>query len=167
LPQPATVKEITAELLARTGEWSGIPPFTIPPQHVVPLLDVFRPAVAYEYPASVDSEVVARITVLATDGRRTIVVVPFVGKTQLHFTVDGVRCMRGGRYDPIVVVPEDIRHAGLAAESILLAELLTAIHAEGAAGTTTTPSEVFADLKRSAGRLPPLERLPVSRPRGG
>ena len=78
------------------------------------------------------------------------------GQNPLCYTYDGVRCMRGGPYEP---VSEDVRHGfkfGYGDESVMLANAILEIHRESINDQESQAvAEVLQDLERSAGkRLP-------------
>ena len=159
LPDAPAVESMTGEILELEGVTSTVPVTDIPPEYMPRLLDAFRPAVVHDYPGQWDeSQTIGRLIIKTRDGRSIRVTFPFSGKTPLCFNVDGIRCMRGGEYEPIRYIIIDGNRYGYSAECLVLANVIREVHREHVTGKRSESLDQYLeDLERSAGKRPPRQ----------
>jgi hypothetical protein len=92
-----------------------IPEFTIPRDHVPLILAALNPVEKSDYPAVWDERTLGHLTITTKTGRQIHIAFCFAGHNPLCYSVDGVRCLRGGKYQPVAM----IGHFGVAAEALI------------------------------------------------
>jgi hypothetical protein len=158
LPADPDVESITATVYAVDGFSSAVPTFAIPGEYFVRLLSAIKPAETANYPASWDEDTMAILKIKTKTGQTNTITFCFPGKNRLCFQVDGVRCVRGGRYDPVFVGE---RHESWLPECCVLAGILAEIQHETLTGEKSAiVADRFEDLERSAGKRPPRRPSP-------
>lgn len=152
LPQSSEIDSITAELFGTTMNVQSVPKFDIPAQYVSLILDVLQPVEQSEYPASWDHEPLGAFAIKTKTGRVFEVTYCFSGKNALCFTVDGVRCARGGEYKSIT----NNADGHWLPECTMLAGIINEIYREQSTGEKTEwLQRSIEDMERSRGARPP------------
>jgi hypothetical protein len=153
-PDDADVVAISASLAGHEGFGKPVPEFVIPAPFVPRVLRAFRPVQLSAYPAAWEEETLGRLVFTTQSGRTYVVRFCFSGKNPLCYNLDGVRCIRGGKYVPAWVGADE--HDNMwAAECASLANALGAIYQAGITGQATGRiEECFQELERSAGERP-------------
>jgi hypothetical protein len=158
LPAENEIEMMTATI-DDSRESTGIEPtptFIISPEHYGIILSALTPTQEYEYPASWEDMTVGRVEILKKGGKRLTIKFCEAGKNPLCFSVDGIRCRRGGEYKP-TLVSDDFE--GYDDESMDFYNILRGIHQKNVTGKE---SEEFTSavqrLKRSMGQEPPEQR---------
>ena len=135
---------------------SPIPTFVIPPEHYAIILSALTPTERYEYPAMWEGMTVGQVEITTKDGKSLTISFCEAGKNKLCFSVDGIRCKRGGEYEP-VVIGDDLKM--WSDESMVFCNILNGIHETTTTGkeseTLTTAIEM---LQRSKGERPPKRK---------
>jgi hypothetical protein len=160
LPLPEEVDQITAEIIDASTNW-GIRPvqkFVVPERYFPVIFLFLSPAVKCRQSFALDgieeNWLLGRIELKGKNGVDTSIAIYEAGKNRLIFSVNGVRCMRGGEYQPIAL--DSNGYEAYAAEQNGFASVLFSIRA--AADTGNEPSELnrhIEAIKRSRGELPP------------
>jgi hypothetical protein len=142
---------VSATLFEIEGITAGVPEFVIPDDYTARILDAFRPAEKGNYPPSWDREILGRLVVKKKAGGTITLMFPFSGKNPLCFTLDGVRCIRGGPYDPVFVGASESENVW-ATECGQLAGVLREINRQLTTGEKSDNlNRYFENLERSRG----------------
>jgi hypothetical protein len=159
LPAIEEIQSVTGAL-EEGSQFGVVPEFPIPPEYVPRILAALTPAHRHDYAASRDDPPLGRLEIVTRTGQRIRVRFGYSGKNPLCFTIDGVRCIRGGRYKPVQVAPtrdEDV----YTAECIDLECALWEIYWEQKSGKKREYlNQRLDDLERSAGQRAPERRGP-------
>jgi hypothetical protein len=135
-----------------------VPEFTVPHEYIPILLDALKPAEVDNRPTHWEKvyENVGEITI-QTKGRDKIRVKLYdTGQSVAGFTVDGVRCFRGGAHLPTLVCAAYETYQD---ESVLLTHIIREIHKEKETRQKSDRlADYIADSKRSRGEMPPERR---------
>lgn len=151
------IEMVTAEVFNADGLTKAVPATNIPAEYIQTLLDVLRPVARHEYPHQWDeASTIGKLTIKKQDGAVIEVTFPSAGQNPLCFTWNGIRCERGGKYEPVVdIVNEGVRF-GYGDESIMLVNVIHEIHQEQVSGKKSERlAELWKDFERSAGKRPP------------
>jgi hypothetical protein len=144
IPAPEEVDRLTAKLYEALdfGGQPAVPEFVVPHKYVADILGALVPAKTHDYWHGFPFDTpLARLKITTRRGKTMVVRIDLAGSNPLHFCVDGVRCVRGGKY---------IANAG---ESQLLAGVLWLIHQQLTNGETGRfkLEDVIAALRHSRG----------------
>ncbi len=160
LPPPSEIASVKAALEKRS-QFGIVPEFTIPPKYVSRIVNVFRPATCYN--GSPSSGSLGRVEVLTRAGRKISIRFGFNGHNPIGFTVDGVKCIRGGKYQPVRVGTSE-RDEVYLMECVELEVALCLIYGEVKYGHKNKFLNEFLDnLERSAGRRAPKQITPTKK----
>ncbi len=152
------VESVVAETFSNYGD-KGVSSFQIPAEYVPRILDAIRPIVENEYPPNFDEPLLGKLTIHKRDHTRVEITFPMCGQGPLFYKYNGVRCGRGGPYEPVFdIVHEGVR-MGYADESLMLVGAIEEIGREAAGGKKSTRLvRILEDLERSAGKRPPQKQ---------
>jgi hypothetical protein len=154
-PADDEVLSATAAVFYVDGFTTPVPEFSIPLKYMPKVLSAFRPPQPHSYPASWDEEKMGCVTIRTKAGRTIPIMFPYSGKGPLCFTLDGVRCVRGGVRQPLYVGKYESQNTWVS-ECALLASILKEIHHEQTTGEQSARLvEKLEALERSAGLRPP------------
>jgi hypothetical protein len=159
LPSPKDIEKMTVTINDHQThfEIAPIPEFTVTSAFVPLVLEAFSPAEVRDYGSSCEKDLTFGVVRIKTTTRRTITIA-FCdsGKCPVAFSIDGLRCMRGGRLCPVSVTS---KHTNYSAEGWLVYYVLRSIHRVQSTGQGRDELERdMSKLRRSHGKLPP-ERL--------
>jgi hypothetical protein len=147
-PEETEVERITARV---SGSITGDPDladFEIPAEYVPAVLRPLGPPQYHKHPPNVQE--VAWLRVHCKDGRELELRLFFYGKEPVLFTLQGVPCIRGGRY----VNLGNEQSPKYLPEVLTLEGLLRAVH-----GHDRAKAQEYLDLlDQSAGRIAPPKR---------
>ena len=152
------VKNITAEVFKEDLIMVGAPPTEIPAEYVPKILAALRPIVTVPGRGGLwdDLHPLGKLVIRKQDGTQIEIAFRWCGQNRLGFEYNGVRCRRGGAYEPIYDMVHEGHRLGYGDESELLAHVITEIHHEAERGEKSRElPDLFQDLERSAGKLPP------------
>jgi hypothetical protein len=154
LPETNDIAVLTLD--ARAEEVVGpkpIPEFEAP-RRVIPLvLSMFSPIRKEEYPTRWDQEPVGHVRITTTCGTTLAISVVDAGKNPLCFSVNGVRCVRGGRYRPYVIWGHEEDYVE---EALLFCQIVRAVYQEATTGQPAAELQKYGEiLQRSKGEQPP------------
>jgi hypothetical protein len=150
IPQAADVESITAHV-PKDKEFAivKVPRFTVPRKYVPVVLAAMSPAKSSDWPAEWDQFRMAELTVRTKAGQLLHVHVCDAGKNPLCFSLNGIRRVRGGPYEPLRLGGGEV----YASEGHLLTYLLYLIHQEQTGkGDQERIGVVISRLDQSAGR---------------
>jgi hypothetical protein len=147
LPSENEIERMTAEVFGEEIGQPSIPTFVIPPKHYALILSAMTPTERRSFPGYPEDMTVGHLEIITKDGRRLTVRFYEDGQNPLCFSVDGIRCGRGGEYKPIYAGSD----VGYIDESIWLFTILLKIHLKEFADLT----QMGQDLERSKGQRPP------------
>jgi hypothetical protein len=158
LPSEGQIQKMSATI--NDVSWyngvSPVPTFDVPSKHYALVLSAMTPAERHEYPAPWDAVTVGQLDVDTKDGRRLTIKFCDCGKNPLCFSIDGTRFVRGGAYQPIVVIGNDKMYSP---ESMLFCEILRAIHRESVSQKPLNGLKRCAEeLERTKGTREPERR---------
>jgi hypothetical protein len=81
---------------------------------------------------------------------------PFSGHNPLCYTWNGIRCERGGKYEPVLDIVNDGVRFGYGDESMMLVNVIHEMHRELVSGNKSARlAELWKDFERSAGKRAP------------
>lgn len=152
------VTSITAEVFKEDMILVGAPPTEIPAEYVPKILAALRPIVTVRDRRGLwdDLHPLGKLVIRKQDGNQIEIAFRWCGQNRLEFEYNGVRCRRGGAYEPIYNIVHQGVRLGYGDESELLAHAITEIHHEAENGVKSHElPDLFEDLERSAGKLPP------------
>lgn len=151
------VESLVAELFEVDGFTREVPPTEIPAEYVPKILDTLRPILVREYPRQWDEwATLGKVTIRRRDGTSLEILFPHSGQNPLCYQYDGIRCMRGGQYEPVLDLVEGGVRFGYGDESLMFANAIREIYHESKTGKKSQVlTEVLHDLERSAGKRTP------------
>jgi len=160
LPSDLDVSHLEMEVYAMDGQINGIPRTRIPDKYIAQILTLFQPVTMSDYPAEWNRSFAIGKLIIETRQERYIeILVVAPGKWPLCFSINGVRCIRGGDCRPIVDIVIDGQQYGYADEGGLLRCVFEEIYREQVTGKESEKlQDYFMDLARSAGKLPPRKK---------
>jgi hypothetical protein len=133
LPDASQVTSVTASLVDLRGlvGTGPVPEFTIPPKYIPTILAAFTPTKRFtEFPEQWKYPI-GRLTLTTKSGQTTNVAFVDAGVNPVCFTVNGIGCMRGGRFEPLTLGLPGNAHAD---ESLLVAGLIGEIYEQEVKG---------------------------------
>jgi hypothetical protein len=155
LPEAAEVESITAEVLGTTEMVRVVPEFAIPAHYFPVILGVLRPPKCSDYPASWDDECLGSFTIKTKTGRSLQITYCFSGKNRLHFTVDGMRFVRGGEFKSLFKSEADELWVP---ECTMVAAIVSEVYRELKTGEQSkTLRGLIKDMEISRGERPPRD----------
>jgi hypothetical protein len=150
LPDVTQVQKITARIYDQAKHdfyIDPVPEFEVPREHFSTLLDAISPAEKSSFGRGFGA--IGEMAITTSHGEAFQIVLRWAGVNPVCFTVNGVDCIRGGTFQPLIVPQSDGNwHAD---ESALLAPLIRDIYRE-----KVNPKQVTR-LKRL------IEQLEISR----
>jgi hypothetical protein len=131
-----------------------IPEFPIPPRYIPVILSAIAPAKRFDYPAECD-DLWARgeIEITTKEMQRSNIRFCDGGENPVYFTVNGVRCMRGGVFQPTLVNQQG-EGEKWSDQSSILYQILRDIHEQEVYGSIRLEKSIRG-LNESIGREPP------------
>jgi hypothetical protein len=157
IPAETEVDHVDFEVFAVEGQTEPIPRTRVPTRYIPDVLHFFQPVTLSDYPADWDELfTIGKVTIETRTGQSFEIKFVSPGKCPLCFLLNGVRCMRGGDYNPIIDVVVEGQKYGYANEALLLLNALREINWEHCTGKESEKLQKYLDDQaRSAGRLPP------------
>jgi hypothetical protein len=158
LPAEDEIEMMTATIDDSTEAMgiSPLPTFVISPEDYGIILSALTPTEEYEYPAGWENMTVGRVEILKKGGKRLTIKFCEAGKNKLCFSVDGIRCMRGGEYKPVIVGDDLTMYTD---ESMVFYNILRGIHQKNVTGKESEELRSAVQwLQRSMGQQPPERR---------
>jgi len=160
LPSDLDVSQLEMEVFSIEGLTNAIPRTRIPDKYISQILTLFRPVAVSDYPEVWDQSFTIGRLIIETRQQQIIEIsVLAPGNTPLYFSINRVRCIRGGDYRPTVDVVVEGHQYGYADEGALLYCVFREIYREQSTGDQSEKLQhYFEDLARSAGKLPPRKK---------
>jgi len=158
LPSENEIESITARIndLEESMGILPIPTFNIPPEHFEIVLSALTPTKRYEYPASWEKLTLGQVEITTKGGQTIKISFCEGGDNSLCFSVDGIRCVRGGQYKPVFVSGDDEHYSD---ESTLFYNILRSIYQKTVKGKESDNLQRWVEtLRRSKGERPPERR---------
>jgi hypothetical protein len=127
LPDVTQIERVTARLFNVEGFGiEPVPEFEVARQHFSTLLGAISPAEKSTFGHGFNP--IAELAITTKGGEKLAILVREAGINPVCFTVNGVDCIRGGPFQPLVVPPSDGNwHAD---ESMVLAGAISEMHRE-------------------------------------
>jgi hypothetical protein len=151
------VESVIAELFKVDDIPPPVPPTKVPREYVPKILNALRPILVHQYPHQWDEwTTLGKVTINKRDGTKVEILFPMCGQNPLCYKYNGVRCMRGGQYEPVMDLTEGGVRFGYGDESLMFANVIREIHREVTKSKKSEMlTDMFHDLERSAGKRPP------------
>jgi len=161
LPGPSELESITVGL---DDQWENmamppLPDYSVPRKYFSLILSTLTPAVRDRTSVSPETfaevcPTIGHLALKTKNGKRIFIEIYFMGQNPNCFSVDGIRCFRGGDYMPGIRAETDMG----VAEGILLAQIIREIHRTDIKGEKSEGMKDYLRLfKKATGRDPPLE----------
>jgi hypothetical protein len=149
------VGSVVVEVFKVDGLTRPVPPTEIPPDYIPKILEALRPVVVRNYPHQWDEwNTLGKMLIRRRDGTSVEILFPHCGQNALCYRYNGVRCMRGGQYEPVLDLGGD--RFGYGDESLMFTNAIRGIYDEVTTGKKSQMlSDTLHDLERSAGKRPP------------
>jgi hypothetical protein len=154
LPDDAQVESMTAEVFEVMG-LDPVPEFEIRPEYVPQVLHVLRFAETDSHPAPRHENVFCRLSIRTTDGRTLTIAIPWLGKEPLAFTLDGIRYVRQGPFEPVYVGEREIDRSWTSENCTLVYALMDMRKPRPLGEKNPAHHSWLYELERSAGLRPP------------